>query len=346
MEVVLIRIKSVDSVRIVALAAVIAIHTRPFHTGDATDDIGSLAVTINQLARFAVPFFFVISGYFWGVKIRSGAAPAEVTTAMANRILVIFGVWSTFYALPYNVAEIPQLGVLGYLKNAYWSVLSLLRHPVVAVLQGTKSHLWFLMALLFPLGLGSLLVRLRRPGLLVVLAVVLYVIGLLGKAYADTPFGIHTDFNTRNGPFFSTIFFVSGYMLSKARPNHRWFSFGAILVVLGTGIHFIELYYLSTLYGSTSLPDFLVGTYFTGVGMAILALSNARCLQGRFVSEMGKFTLGIYAIHYFFVDLLRPVGSLTKSGFWEVGYVVLVLFLSIFTVNILARNETVRKVLM
>jgi len=81
------RISSVDTIRLLAIISVIAIHTRPFsYNEDSGELYYYLDIFINQMARFAVPFFFVISGYFWGVKIRNGADIISTTKNMINRI--------------------------------------------------------------------------------------------------------------------------------------------------------------------------------------------------------------------------------------------------------------------
>jgi len=74
------RIKSVDVIRLLAITAVIVIHTSTFKNipGDLYEN---LFIILNQLSRFAVPFFFVIAGYFWGKKIRSGDSVTQVSIA-------------------------------------------------------------------------------------------------------------------------------------------------------------------------------------------------------------------------------------------------------------------------
>ena len=67
------RSNSVDTARLFAIAAVIMIHTQPFSGAAASLRIYSYPyLLVNQLARFAVPMFFVLAGYFWGLKIRGG----------------------------------------------------------------------------------------------------------------------------------------------------------------------------------------------------------------------------------------------------------------------------------
>src|SRR5690606_23960904 len=109
----------------------------------------------------------------------------------------------------------------------------------------------------------------------------------------------------------------------------RWFLKGIALLTFGCLLHFSEVYLLCSVYATNLHQDYVIGTYFMGVGAAIAALSNSTYLKNDILSKVGKFTLGIYVIHLAFVDILRPIGKLTSSWFWEIGYIMLVLFFSV-----------------
>ena len=336
------RIESVDVAKLIAVTAVIAIHTKPFY-GSASLDGKYLSILLDQLARFAVPFFFIISGFFWGVKVNKSGAITSTSVAMAKRIFYLFIFWCIVYALPYNLNLIAEFGFLGAVKDAYGNLIKLTDEPVALLMQGTKDHLWFLIALLFSLGISAFFVERKRYKTLFIVSAALYAIGLVCKAYVDTPLGIHVNFNTRNGPFFGTIFFVSGYALSNVKPHPDWFAKGMALLVIGSLIHFSEVYFLWRTYGTSPYQDYVIGTYFMGVGAAMAALSNNAILKNKVLSEIGKFTLGIYAVHLIFVDNLHPIGELTHSPLWAIGYVILVLLLSVATVLLFAQTKFGRK---
>jgi peptidoglycan/LPS O-acetylase OafA/YrhL len=64
------RLASLEVVRVPAILAVIAIHTTPFESAAAP--IGrrvDFATLLNQSTRFAVPFFLVVSGFFWSRRV-------------------------------------------------------------------------------------------------------------------------------------------------------------------------------------------------------------------------------------------------------------------------------------
>ena len=325
----------------------IALHTTPF-VGGAWPGEGLLApgVLINQFSRFAVPFFFVISGYFWGSRVATAATVASVSRPMAWRIAALFIAWSLIYLLPYNIGSIPQFGVLGPFKLTYFKARYLAHHPLDLLFEGTSVHLWFFVALLCSLGIVAPLVAAARVKVLVAGSVVLYLVGVLGRAYVDTPLGLPIPFDTRNGPFFGTIFFASGYLLTRQNPRSGWLRKGLAFVIFGYAAQLLEIHLLNAYFGTNLLQDFVLGTYFVGLGAAMVALSDPAFLRSPRVATIGRMTLGIYAIHVVFVDVLYPVKQATSSAFWEIGYVFAVLALSVISVSLMARSNILRRIVM
>jgi surface polysaccharide O-acyltransferase-like enzyme len=262
------------------------------------------------------PIFFIISGYFWGVKVRQGLL-IKLTTRMLRRLLLLFFGWSLIYLLPYNLPFIYQYGLLGTLKNSYENLAYIISNPVTFTLEGAAPHLWFLMALLLAVIITSFFVYRSLIKSLIIIALFLYLFGLIVNAYSSTPIGIYVNFNTRNGPFFSTLFFVTGYLLSKYKINSRWLLIGLSVWLIGCLAHFSEIYCLVKYFNTTSVLGYVVGTYFMGLGATLVALSNHHLFKSIPLHEIGKSTLGIYACHYIFVYLLQPVGKIASlHGNW------------------------------
>lgn len=341
------RIKSVDTIRLLAIISVIAIHTKPFSVSEDSGEIYYyLSIFINQMARFAVPFFFVTSGYFWGVKIRSGADIMSTTKNMVNRISIIFLAWSLIYLIPFNLIDAFNYGALGPLKVAYWNLNSLMNNPTNTLFQGTKVHLWFLISLIFSVIICSFFINRKAFIPLTFLSIILYILGVILKSYAESPVGMEIDFNTRNGPFFGLILFYSGYYLSCYRPSEKWLYYGLLVFLVGSVLHFSEIYTLMKLFGTSVMQDFVFGTFFMGIGMSMVALSNHSILHNKYLSGIGTMTLGIYASHFIFVDLFRPLDKLYNSAIWEIGYVFIILILSIFTTYLLSKTKITRRLVL
>jgi surface polysaccharide O-acyltransferase-like enzyme len=345
------RIESVETFRLFAIFAVISIHTTPSvfpieFIDWKSAEIYSIPALITQLARFAVPYFFIVSGYFWGLKITSGTDVLQLSMSMVKRLAFVFLAWSFVYILPYNYTAVFEYGLLGPLKLAYWKIVSLSKDPVDVLLQGTKVHLWFLEALVCCLLIAAGFVAKKNVRGLMATSVAFYVLGVLGGAYIRTPLGIDLRCGTRNGPFFGLIFFSTGYLLSTIRPNSGWLSKGAVVITFGYAMHFSELYFLNKYFNTSWNQGYVFGTYFVGLGCAMIALSNPHCLRFPHVSIAGRMTLGIYAIHFIFVDnlyLIDRSASLMSHVLWEVWYLFAVVTLSAASVFLLAKIKFVRR---
>ncbi len=119
---------------------------------------------------------------------------------------------------------------------------------------------------------------------------------------------------------------------------------GSLLFLVGSTIHSVEIYTLCTFFETSPIQDYVVGTYFMGVGIAMVSLSNHPILKIKSISRIGQTTLGIYAIHYIFVDWLGPVDKASDSFFWELAHVPLVLTLSILASFILTKNKITKRI--
>jgi len=326
------RIQSVDVFRVLAIAAVIALHTAP-HTGpDAVGLRFDVRTVCDQLERFAVPLFFMLSGYFWAGRCQDPAACWAAGLALARRVLVLFVAWSVIYFLitdatvGWQAATRPLPGL-----------------PTL-LLQGTKVHLWFLPALaLAALVSGALLAR-GRERTLFLLAIALYAAGLAGKAYADTPIGFHTHVNMRNGPCFSLIMFATGIRLRHLGPQPAWRRLGPALALGGLALQVAEVAWLHARWGTNMAQDFVLGTYFYGLGVTMLALSDPAPLRVPRLAGLGPLVLGIYASHFLFVDLLaRPDSPLRAIPGWDIIVVALVFALSLALTGLLWRFAPTRR---
>ncbi|MCW5635982.1 MAG: acyltransferase [Rubrivivax sp.] len=339
------RIASVDVFRVLAVLAVVAIHTTPFEMpgrriGSALD----LATLVNQATRFAVPTFFVLAGYFWAAKVAAVGAVGPTTRQLLRRIGIVWVAWSALYLLPVNLADALGHGAAGPLKVVYWNVSRLAEQPLLAVLEGTRHHLWFLVALMMAVAVSAACLAHGRLAALPALAVVSYAAGLLGQAYADAPFALHFPPALRNGHPYALAFFATGVGLHRRPPTRRWLAFGALLATGGWLMHVAEVTLIHRLWGSPLEHDYVASTYLFGLGTSLMALSRAQVLAWPRVAAIGPFVLGIYAAHLAFVELLQPLERRFAGGVaWDLAFVALVFILSYALARGLARWPVTRR---
>lgn len=302
-----------------------------------------LEIGLNQLARFAVPFFFIISGYFYGKKIIGGNCALKTARKSSLKLLTLYLGWSLIYLMPYDLSAISEYGLLGPFRVAYWNILTIASDPLSFIFQGTKVHLWFLSSLILCTLISGFLIKLGYRKSLVILATFFFAFGLCAKSYSNTKFGLVIDFNTRNGPFFGLVLFVTGIYLSKKNANKNWQPIGLLVFLFGVFLHFSEIFYLNKVHGESLLQDYVFGTYLMGLGAALLSLSNSHLLSNKFFANLGSMALGIYASHFIYVDLLSPLDESLSHPVWELMLVVIVFTLSLLTTKALSKSKLTRK---
>jgi surface polysaccharide O-acyltransferase-like enzyme len=271
----------------------------------ANEVLRAVRYVLITWARAAMPFYFIVAGYFFQ-PVLSGEAATLLRTLVGYTIRLgrVFVFWCAVYA---------ALDPSGFLAR--------LAKPWKLVLQGTQLHLWFLPSLILTAWLAALFRG--RPLRLLAAGVVLYVLGLLGGAYRATPIGLDLHFNTRDAVFMSTLFFALGALWRARLPD---VTRGAALALAAAGwlIGCGEAFFLS--HYDASLPvlaDYLVGTVPLGIGLTLFAFQSRSALDAR-VAPLAPCVLGIYVSHLLFFALLKPLGAFVAPALWVPAFPTLV----------------------
>lgn len=340
------RIESVDVFRVLAILSVIALHTAVHHGPYAVAGSGNARMLFNQAERFAVPFFFMVSGYLWAGKCPGRTEMWPRSVALSKRVLSIFFAWSMVYLVALLISAIGEHGVK---ETAHIALDGLARlrfnfATLRLLLVGPKDHLWFLPALVFAALITGAVLSRCTPKLLYGVAAALFLIGLAGGAYADSPLGFQIPFSFRNGPFFSLVTFATGYFLQRRPRGIPSVAWGAGFAFGGLCLQVFEVIYLHRQFGTYLSQDYTIGTYFFGLGVTILALSNAKYFRLSSIAAVGPLVLGIYTSHVMFIEALRPVDDLWRGNVvWDVGYVLIVFAISTAVTYVLSQMPLTKR---
>lgn len=95
------RIKSIDSLRGLAILAVVLIHTttRTLEASGFNITGFSWTLFLNQISRFAVPLFFLISGLVLELSYKEGTSYWSFIKRRFSKIFIPYIFWSIFYYL-------------------------------------------------------------------------------------------------------------------------------------------------------------------------------------------------------------------------------------------------------
>lgn len=201
----------IDCFRMIAALLVVAIHTSPIASFSETGDF----LLTRVIARVAVPFFFMTSGFF---LISGYSRNAEKLRSFVKRLVLLYMAAMLIY-LPINI------------YNDYFQMDHLLPNMIKdIVFDGTLYHLWYLPASITGAAIAWGLVKKLNYQKALIVAFVLYLIGLFGDSYYGIAESVSclncfyhlifqvTDY-TRNGIFFAPIFFILGGLIADNRPK-------------------------------------------------------------------------------------------------------------------------------
>ncbi len=198
------RIESWDAFKWLAAFLVVAIHTSPL---ESIWPYGDFLLT-RIAARLAVPFFFMLTGYF----------TVQVKKTEKKLFLLYLGV--TCLYLPVQIYK--------YMGGETFTAGRILKD---IFFDGTFYHLWYLPACMLGLALMTLLLKCGKENAIAI-SILLYVIGLLGDSYFGlvrlSPIlskvydGMFTCFSyTRNGIFMAPLFLILGRLFREQEKKGK-----------------------------------------------------------------------------------------------------------------------------
>ena len=274
---------AIESVRFIAALAIVFLHYC-YLNGFAHD-------FVNQTTRFAVPFFFTVSGYFLAQKLKSNDVNS-VYLKQLKKITILYLGWQIIYFMYPNDVDFNTFGAIDAYKMKFQNLIGSSIEYIF--FDGFSFHLWFLFSLMLTIIL-FMMVKTKHIKALLILSVILYVFGVLVRAYGQTPIGIPHEFNPRNYVFFSCLpFFLGAYMSLKSIKLSLLNAY--LLAIVGFAIHYIEAYFLKTYY-QTELLDFGFSTFLMGIGIFQLTLHEPKFLSYPRLANLGKLAFGIYCSH-------------------------------------------------
>lgn len=291
------RNRTLDVVKAICAYAVVLLHVHfP----------GNAGIIANVLARFAVPVFFMVSGYFCFCGddtefIRTGKKIRHVLKLM----LVAFPVCCLW--------ELIQNYIDGASQKEWLEALVSGEHIRQFLLYNNSSqvkwHLWFLPALLYCYLLFALAARFRLCKQAYVLIPVLLLIHFGMEEFSTFLFP-EKHFRVmqfRNYLFTGFPFFMLGHLIHRHQEKlEAWFAGKKVLLlygmVAGGGIaSLLEYRYFGKL-------ELFLGSVFMAVGLFLIAIMGKNRKVPELPVAIGqKYAFFIYLFHLCVADILKDV---------------------------------------
>ncbi len=341
------RNKSIDFFKAIAVFCVICIHTKPFENYQSMYLNGAyIQFVIDSLARFAVPYFFAVSGYLIGEKLKTSQKKQfnQYTFNYLLKVVKIYFSW-VFVFIAYDLimvvvnSSISKEDLILNL-NKYLDSDSFLNVFYVGLNYWSTYHLWYLIALVWSVIIISIFIKIRRVKLLLVISFLLNIVGLSGQSYSwlfDFPL------ETRDAVFFGLFYVTLGFCFSAVfkyeirKLKVKYLAYLTILFsLLQLGERALLVFYFDAPWG-----NYFIFTLPVTITILIIALQNSLKVTGGMTTTLGMSTLGIYVIHPLVIeniDFLLKLFHweyLTSTLAWNIFYTPFVLFTSFYMYRLL-----------
>ena len=309
-----------DILRVFSCIAIVTIHVNHNSLVDSTTISDSLKVIItyiNSLLYWAVPMFFMISGYiFLGVK--SNCTYKSMAKYYIKMIILILFAFTAF-----NIVEL-------FITNKTF-YLGIFKDAIYLTLQGKSwDHMWFLMTifvayLIFPLVRPFYDKADRDLDIFIFLfGIFTIVIPEINKIFNIK---IYNDFIFDYKIYFC---FLGGYLAKKKVANNV---FNNVMLVVAL---FIILIISGYCYWNPNININLtsfINRLLTSVIAFLLfnIFANMLNVQNNFFRFLSKYTLYIYIFHVAFIHIFTKVLRIFP---YELKYPVIMVILSILIVFI------------
>lgn len=278
------RNNSIDLFKLIAAFFIMTLHT----------SYGSMPVSLEEIiklsGRWAVPFFFMSTGYFLNKKITS-----------ENHF--------NFNKIENNVTSLISILIIAsiaYLPLNYINTSQLFEPEVNIIFNGSFYHLWFIGSLIFGYVTIWYLYFIGKSNLLLPLSLLIAILGILSNSY-DKFFGIDLEFYKLFRSSLSIPFMYAGLLVSKSNLTKKNLGLLFIIYIGGFIIQYVEANMFYSLFSISRLHhEFLAGTIVSVIPMFVL-ITHLKIGENVFSRWGRKYALFLYLYHlyaYWILNLL------------------------------------------
>ena len=326
------RYDMVDILRVVFCILVVTIHTEALKSVNENlyiaDSLG--------IARLAVPFFFITTGYFLYNRINSINEPKYTL----KRFFFLFWKWTLF--------ELLFALLMGMLPILLENPIPM-THSILLI--GCTGSLWYVSSLIFAILFSSWFLKKDKLIPLFIIGIILYLFGTTGDTYYslfENTFlnnltnGYSLIFLKPNmGITVSVIFLCIGALINKYKLNTKIKNLG-VLSILSIILLLIEAFTLINL----NIPidyNMYISVIFSAPLIFMWALNSKVKISDKACKICRDLSLGIYCSHQMFIMILFfLLGSLMQNTFLK--FILTLLTSSVFII-ILRKFKLTKKML-
>lgn len=287
-----------NALKIIAAFFVVAIHIRfP----------GDFGLSIVAIARFAVPFFFMVSGFF--SYYENKAVLNEKYKRKIKHLLILFGGSLLMYFAYAVLASIMNGTLGGYLKGIFslQSFIELFVFNHVRVMEA----LWFLPALIY---VYLIFFAFEKTGItkkMYFLIPVLFIAGVILREIPEfiqnVPEIMSKSYLCRNFLFVGLPFFMLGHFM-KVNESELKKKFSNVLLIVLMLIGTAESIIVELVHTQKCV---YIGTFIAVFALFLFAVKNEEKYSVASIADLGaKYSLYVYIFHILVRDIMRKGGEI------------------------------------
>ena len=280
----------------------------------------SFPINVEPICRFAVPCFFMITGFFYSDIVNRRKELKQII-----KVLFLISV-SNVVLILLNIIYVGRNGIVD------WIILCCSKNNIIKMLFFNENlitghfgsyHIWYLNALLYVLVIAYFLRRLKKLEVLYYLTPLLLIGGFILECFSQQLFGVsfsengryyvYRNFLTVGIPYFSIGNLLSHYGIKKLKAKNSTIIIGSLLLI---GLSFFE-YNMELAYGLATNGEFFLLTPFYATGL-FLFFYNA--FEGKKLKKIGRIVAFIGERYVIWIYLFHlPVIVLIKDLFSQIG---------------------------
>jgi surface polysaccharide O-acyltransferase-like enzyme len=288
---------TIDAFRIIGAFCVVALHS-PLGTLP-----NGLALAVRLGSRWAVPFFFLVSGYFVAQKLR--ATKSLNIAGSVNNLLAIIITANVIYCLFYVLDNNPATNI---------------KLTFIGLLIGQSGHLWFIGSSILGLLVLQYLVSRYSDKMLLAIAIGVLLFILLGDGYSVVS-SIAVQYEVAR--YLTSIpFLLAGFLLARQERllSNLSIKTCVALILIGFAMEVGEAIALYKFFGTgPHNQELLIGTCLLAIGLFCLSLKWVT-VQENALSKAGKaYSLLIYLYHPLLISILFEkikLGGYSSYAYW------------------------------
>ncbi|MGR5145727.1 acyltransferase family protein [Photobacterium alginatilyticum] len=289
------RVYAFDSLKLLAILAIFIIHYSIFKAyGGEVEN--AIYLSLNIIARFAVPFFFAIAGYLYYFQRKTDIN--RYTWRYLAKLIRMYICWTMIYLL-----------ISGMIFRSWYPAEFTESLFYTAFYHGTLGSeiMWFMPALTIAVLIQFIANKFNASTVLFVIASTLHLIGLSGQSYQPLlPFELFNSetnvfFVNSRDPLFFGLFYVSlGHQLAKMNAISFFKKMPWPVYLLGgilfSGLSVAEGLWLIKGHGGI-IADYYLMTLPVTLSFVGLALTFPRTDKPSLFAKAGEHSGEIYLNH-------------------------------------------------